>query len=198
MVFVSDLVNKHERQRTRPTIEEVEHAFTKVARNFDQVYVVADALDECDSLEVGTFVSHSLASCSGLRARRLVTSGKHPQVEQIYEDSARFELRSHDEDTLQYLQSRARREFPAQVLRDAEALGRVFSALLLSADGIPLIARLHMNALRGLRTPGKVYDETYQRAMERITKQPGELPVMATKVLRWVVCARIAVRAGDA
>lgn len=35
-----------------------------------------------------------------------------------------------------------------------------------------------------------MYDETYHAAMERITKQAGELPAMAIRVIRWIVCAK--------
>ena len=200
---LQDLMARHERQKTRPRINELEQAFAEMSTNFDRIYIIVDAMDECDNLEMDTFAAHLLSICSAHILRLLVTSRRHPQIEQIFEDSARLEMSANEDDTVHYLQSRARREFPPRVLRDGQALNRILRALLLSANGIPLIARLHMNALRGVRTPGAmlatiarlqsdsdVYDETYRRAMERITKQPGELPAMAMKVLRWVVCAK--------
>lgn len=207
---LQDLFTRHEQQKTRPSTAELVQVFGDVARGFDRIYIVVDAMDECDSLEVETFASHLFSICSAPACRLLVTTRRHPQIEQMFEDCTRLDMCATDADTLAYLQSRAKREFPSRVLREPQALARILQSILHSANGIPLIARLHMNVLRGIRTPGAmlaaiarlgsgsdVYDETYQAAMERITKQPGDLPAMALRVLRWICCAKRYLMAGE-
>lgn len=152
--YLQDLMSRHKQQKTKPRAKELEQAFAEVAQDFERIYIIVDAMDECDGLEMETFATHLRTICAAPTLRLLLTSRRHPGIEQIFEDSIRLDMRASDDDTLQYLRSRARREFPPRVVRDSQAIERILSALLLSANGIPLIARLHMNTLRGLRTPG--------------------------------------------
>lgn len=48
---IKDLHDRHEKERTRPSTDEISRALHSVATNFSRVFFIVDALDECQTTD---------------------------------------------------------------------------------------------------------------------------------------------------
>jgi hypothetical protein len=102
---VKELYNRHQARRTRPLLDEISRAFQSVAIMYSRVFIIIDALDECQETD-GSRAKllteiFSLQGKSGLKL--FATSRFIPEVEKDFENYLSLEIRASHEDIWNYL-----------------------------------------------------------------------------------------------
>jgi hypothetical protein len=105
---VRSLYDKHKEKGTRPSVEEVSGILQTVAGIYSRVIIIVDALDECqasDGCRI-TFLTEIFSLQTKTRANLFATSRFIPDITEKFKTSTIFEIRAHDKDVRQYLDSR--------------------------------------------------------------------------------------------
>ncbi|KAF2224387.1 hypothetical protein BDZ85DRAFT_216344, partial [Elsinoe ampelina] len=201
-----------------PTSTEYGQALLRVCSATTTTYLIIDALDECSD----TVRDPLLDIVSRLQAnhdvRLLCTSRLIPDVEERFQDCPQISILADSADVRKYLESQS---LPKCVRRDPGLQDQVYADIVASADGIFLLARLHVDSLRAQRTPNMVRDTleqlskgsnalemAYEKALDRIEGQLKEDSMLAKRVICWISYAQrpltveelitaLAVKAGD-
>lgn len=105
---VECLYDKHITMRTRPSSDEILDVLRDVVKMYTRLFVVVDALDECQvSDDTRARLLSELFSLQTLRGANIfATSRKIPQIIDQFDGCISLEIRAHDEDVLQYLHNR--------------------------------------------------------------------------------------------
>ncbi|OBT85043.1 hypothetical protein VE02_07148 [Pseudogymnoascus sp. 03VT05] len=200
---VSTLYRLHTDRRTRPSLDEICTALDSVLNNYSKAYIVIDALDECSDGD-GTR-SELLTILRRLQAktdtRLMVTSRFVSRIEQSFEGSLMLEIRASEADVKRYVTGQLHR-LPMCIQRDPELQGETQDGIVLAVDGMFLLARLHVDSLRGKMTKKAVrttlkklprgstaLNEAYDEAIERIESQLPEESELAKTVISWITYA---------
>ncbi|OBT50512.1 hypothetical protein VE04_09283 [Pseudogymnoascus sp. 24MN13] len=200
---VTSLHALHVDRRTRPSLNEICTALNSVLNNYSKTYIIIDALDECTDSD-GTR-SELLAVLRNLQAktdtRLMVTSRFVSRIEQSFEGSPMLEIRASEADVKRYVAGQLHR-LPMCVQRDPELQTETQGGIVLAVDGMFLLARLHVDSLRGKTTKKAVratlkklprgstaLNEAYDEAIERIESQLPEESELAKTVLSWITYA---------
>ncbi|UKZ55877.1 hypothetical protein TrVGV298_009701 [Trichoderma virens] len=210
---VKDLYNKHKEKRTRPSLEDIVGALQSVAAFYLRVYIVVDALDECQSSEGcrTEFLKEifDLQKTSG--ANLFTTSRFIPEIVNSFSEHPSLEIRASEEDIKRYLDRHIKHlsgfaEWNQQ-LRD-----EVTKVILGAVDGMFLLAQVYLNSLddktttRAVRKALKqlqkhspksiegqeceVLNHAYNDTMKRINRQKKGFQKLAQEVLSWITCAK--------
>lgn len=105
---VRALHDQHKAQRTRPSFEGVSRTLRAVAALYSRVFVVVDALDECQVSEGcrAPFLTEIFDLQSQSRVSMFATSRFIPDITERFKGSTILEIRARDEDIRQYLDGR--------------------------------------------------------------------------------------------
>lgn len=103
-----ELYTKFGEQDRRPQIQDLELTLLHVCRNFDQVFIAIDALDECDEATSRKRFLLFLATLQQTPSLRLfVTSRPHPEdVRRAFESAPQIVIEASDADLRKYLRKR--------------------------------------------------------------------------------------------
>ena len=116
--LVQVLYKQHQQRQTRPSIDEILKTLHAVIQNHTQVFIVVDALDECqDGPEYCDALLVGLRSLSAPQTRLMVTSRPIPKITQEFQNSSICEIRAREDDVRLYVESQTAR-LPACVLRN--------------------------------------------------------------------------------
>jgi hypothetical protein len=114
---LSKLYDHHEVRRTRPSLKETHNVLQSVLAGYSRVYVVIDALDECDS-------DHRLELLSKLRSlqskadlRLMATSRFLPVITEEFNGVPQLEVQADDADVKRFVNGQIKR-LPRCVQRD--------------------------------------------------------------------------------
>jgi hypothetical protein len=98
---IKNLYEHCNREQTRPSLEEISEVFHSVVANYSRVFIIIDALDECQNRR------RLLSETSSLQVKTevnlFVTSRFIPKIMKKFEGSMFLEIRARDEDVLRYL-----------------------------------------------------------------------------------------------
>ncbi|KPM40550.1 hypothetical protein AK830_g6003 [Neonectria ditissima] len=199
---VRDLYRRHRQDRTTPHFGEISETLYSLAATYSKVFIVVDALDECQSDTRTRFLEVILKLRAKARANIFATSRFNTEIKDMFEESVCLEIRATNEDVWKYLDGRML-ELPEFVRRNLELREEIMSEIVPLAKGMFLLAQLHLNSLmgkisvNGIRTAltklpsgSGAYHEAYESAMERIEHQVEEQRDLAKRVLSWITCAR--------
>jgi Cdc6-like AAA superfamily ATPase len=104
---VKSLFDKHKEKRTRPSLDEISRTLQSVASTYSRVIIIVDALDECqvsDGCRM-TFLTEIFSLQTKTGANFCATSRFIPDITEKFHRSTIFEIRAHNEDVRQYLDS---------------------------------------------------------------------------------------------
>lgn len=105
---LKDLHDRHGEKRTRPSLDEISKALESAAIQNSKVFIILDALDECQDLYRcrTKFLSaiFNLQMKSG--ANILATSRIIPEIMDRFKESPSIDIRASDDDIRRYLHSR--------------------------------------------------------------------------------------------
>ncbi|KAI7972793.1 hypothetical protein EIK77_003939 [Talaromyces pinophilus] len=152
-------------------------------------------------------------------ANLFATSRFIPEITERFKESFNVEIRADEQDVRRYLDERALESLPPFVAEDRKLLDDIKTKIVKAVDGmyVPLtssshntyfirrflLARLYLDSLEGRSSPkairialadlptgSEAYDYLYQKAMERIERQPKASQQLAKQVLAWIACAK--------
>jgi len=103
---VKDLYQSHISRKTTPTLDEVLKVLHSEMSRYSQVYVLVDALDECNDKDGQRqiLVSKLRALQAANAVNLMVTSRFNPKIEKEFEKAQKLEIRASDEDVHRYLE----------------------------------------------------------------------------------------------
>ncbi|PTB50089.1 hypothetical protein M431DRAFT_524041, partial [Trichoderma harzianum CBS 226.95] len=200
---VKDLYDQHKAKKTRPSIDEISKALQSVAATFSRVFIIVDALDECQASNKcrSTLLLEIFNLQAKTKTNFFATSRRIPDIEKVFKRYPSLEILASDEDVQNYLDSQMS-ELPGCVLKRLDLQEEIKIKIVKAIDGMFLLAKLHLDSLRSKWTPkairtalealptgSEAYTETYDAAMDRIKGQTGSRE-LAIQVLSWITCAR--------
>ncbi|KAL6798507.1 ankyrin repeat-containing domain protein [Trichoderma sp. SZMC 28012] len=104
---IKSLYNRHKDKRTNPSTNEILTVLQSVASIFSRIFIIVDALDECQ--ESSGCRASFISELSNLQMRNGVnifaTSRFIPDIRDRFKGSQEVEIRAHDEDVRKYLKS---------------------------------------------------------------------------------------------
>jgi ankyrin repeat protein len=167
---VARLHEQHADQGTKPSLREIFGALQEVVTKYSTVYVIIDALDECQDND-GTR-SHLLARVKDLQVgqdvRIMATARFIPEIEAEFQTAIKLEIQASDEDVRRYIAGQTHR-LPRYIQRDPALQATIQDKLVEAVDGMYaiclhlgnrasllvsrfLLARLHTDSLLDKRT----------------------------------------------
>ncbi|KAE8550321.1 hypothetical protein EYB25_006547 [Talaromyces marneffei] len=204
--YVEQLYLEHSRKGTRPTFEEITDVFFSVVAGFSWTFIIIDALDECNISDGARskFMSTIFDLHDRTRANVFATSRFIPDIEKEFKkrEADWLEIRASDEDMRRYLDGH-KSQLRSFILEDPELEEKVKATIVKAADGMFLLAKLHLDsledkinltqveqALEKLPRGSDAYDQAYEEAMERVQGQKRGFRDLAMQVLSWIICTK--------
>ncbi|KAJ5622285.1 hypothetical protein N7528_005517 [Penicillium herquei] len=207
---VQALYKRHRSGATRPSTLELSNALQTIAGTFSRIFIIVDALDECQTSSRLQFLPelfHLQARCG---ANIMATSRVTPEITAQFKDSFLLEIRATDEDVRMYLDGHMSQLRP--FVRDNSQLKEeIKNAISEAVDGMFLLAQIYLSFLEDKLTTNdirtslatlqkqdrtsseeqktEILGHAYDRIMERIEQQQSGLKKLALKVLSWITCA---------
>ncbi|KAL8966269.1 MAG: hypothetical protein Q9183_003446, partial [Haloplaca sp. 2 TL-2023] len=189
----------HKDKETRPSRAEVVDLLSLYHRLPSRVFIVVDALDECNATDnTKNLLAEELPRLLP-KAHFLFTSRKLGDIEQLFDGRPQLEIRASDSDIKRCIMDRVTHEprLRKHMAADPSLLELVQDAIVRRSDGMFLLAQLHISALATKHTRRALgasieslpieIDETYESTLRRINDQNPDDASLAKKVLMWVI-----------
>src|SRR5262249_39237143 len=124
-------------KRTRPSLDEISEVLHSVAGLYSRVFIIVDALDECQAPGVyRTGFLSELFSLQKMQATNiLVTSRFIPEITEKFDGSMFLEIRATDGDVQSYLDSHIS-QLPAFVGRSPDLQGEIKTEIANAVNGM--------------------------------------------------------------
>ncbi|KAH0535997.1 hypothetical protein FGG08_007114, partial [Glutinoglossum americanum] len=200
---VKTLYECHNRERTRPSFNQILEALKSVTAQYSRVLIIVDALDECgvSNGERQKFLSAIFNLQDKTGANIFATSRINDSIARLFEAAISLEIRASNEDVESYLDGQMLL-LQSDILDDA-LRGMIRREVIRAIDGMFLLAQLHMNTLMDQPTKGDIkqalqhltkgrdgLDKTYKQTMERIEDQGSRTRELAKRILAWIIHAK--------
>ncbi|KAL7945818.1 hypothetical protein V8C42DRAFT_357458 [Trichoderma barbatum] len=207
---VRGMYNQHKGKWTRPSLSEILAALHSVAEMYSRVFIIVDALDECQDSDGcrQTFITELFKLQEKCEANLFMTSRFIPEIVGRFKAaSASLEIRASTEDIERYLKSNIS-QLPTFIQKNPELQQKIATGISEVVDGMFLLAQIYLNslsdkvtpkainiALKGFQkpTPGSneaqrasVLGLAYEQAMLRINGQQSGFKDLAHQVLLWI------------
>jgi hypothetical protein len=134
---VKSLYESHNDKRTRPSFDEISKELRSVVVNYSKVFIVIDALDECQVSDGShkRFLSEifNLQIKTGLNL--FTTSRFIPEIKKEFKGSVSLEIRASEEDVRRYL-NRYISQLPSFVLSSPDLQEEIKTKILKAVDGM--------------------------------------------------------------
>lgn len=100
---VEELHQKHAGRGTKPSLDDIYSALRVIVAQYPYVYVVVDALDECQSETRSQLLAKLFDLQKSADVRLMATSRFVPDVEDAFRSALRLEVAASDEDVKQFV-----------------------------------------------------------------------------------------------
>lgn len=131
-----NLYHKHNDRKSRPSLEEISTVLESVVKAYNRVFIILDALDECEMFgEVQKFLQLLFNIQEKERMNLMATSRFIPPIENQFKNSVTLEIRASNEDVKRYLNSRIDL-LPSFIRRRPDLKERIQSEISESAEGM--------------------------------------------------------------
>ncbi|KAL6709052.1 hypothetical protein ACN47E_002179 [Coniothyrium glycines] len=202
--MLSELHIRHVSRNTKPSEQDLSKSLETVLSSYQTVYLVIDALDECIERFLGP--TSLLTICYDLQKtsdfRIMVTSRHTAEIHEKFEGLPQLEVRASSADVARYVKGQIH-HLPPCIREDSDLQDQVQGKIIDAADGMFLLARLHVDSLRDKRTKAKVMtaltnfskgsnalEHAYDKARTRIeSRLPGD-KALAKSALSWISYAQ--------
>ncbi|KAF3230010.1 hypothetical protein TWF191_000249 [Orbilia oligospora] len=201
---VKEMYQRNTEKRMRPSIDDIFRALESVSKDYERVFIIVDALDECQTSyncrEI--FLSKLFQLQSNCGTNLFITSRALPEIMKKFDsvDAEVLEVRAHKEDVRNFLEAQISSS-GEQLLIDCRE--EIKDEITNVVDGMFLLAQLHFeaiktktslkkmrSALKTLSAGEKAYDNAYEDAMARIEAQSDDFKDLAYHVLWWIIRAK--------
>jgi Cdc6-like AAA superfamily ATPase len=140
---VKCLYERHKGKQTRPSLDEVSRTLSSVATLYSSVFIIVDALDECQVS--GGCRAKFLAEIFSLQAKYGVnlfaTSRLIPEITERFKESISLEIRASEEDVRRYLDGHML-QLPGFVIKSPELQEEIKTEIVRSVDGMYAVSFL--------------------------------------------------------
>jgi NACHT domain len=134
---VKSLYKRHKIKRTRPSFEEISKVLYSVVADFSKVFIIIDALDECQVSNRGR--RRVLSEIFNIQAKTSVnlfaTSRFIPEIIKEFKGSVSLEIRASDNDVQKYLDGHML-ELPSFVVRSHDLQEEIKTKITKAVDGM--------------------------------------------------------------
>ncbi|KAL8836267.1 MAG: hypothetical protein Q9176_006416 [Flavoplaca citrina] len=191
---VTALYQKFGKQKQSPTLRDLVHALSLSCRKYEVVYIIIDALDECESrCRAGLL---SLLDDLKEYAKLFVTSRPYPDnIREAFNCGPQIEIKAHSLDLERYISEQIRSSDMSDEIDDTFRAEMV-TKIVQSAQDMFLLAVLHVRTVFNESTIGDMEDAldclpqdlhtAFQETMQRIKRQPDGRSTMALQALRLI------------
>ncbi|KAI1844412.1 hypothetical protein JX266_009506 [Neoarthrinium moseri] len=205
---LKELYERHALKRTKPTLEEISTALRTVVATFARVFIIVDALDECQVADNcrTRFVHQLLRLQTQQGISVFATTRRMPDIEKELSNSLIIEIRASEEDIGRYLKS-AIACLPRFIADRSDLQDEITQTISRVVDGMFLLAQLYFNTLldkdnpknlrkalqdltTGSRSSEAAYNSAYDDTMLRIEGQLKGQAARAKEVMMWITCAK--------
>ncbi|KAM3075825.1 hypothetical protein ACMFMG_007950 [Clarireedia jacksonii] len=203
-ITVKELYNRHKIVRTRPSLDEISRSLQAVATLYSRVFIIVDALDECQISDGCR--QQFLSALFNLQAKcgtnLFITSRPIASIEKEFEGNPILEIRASEEDVRKFLEDKMFR-LPRFVNCSLDFQEEIKTDIIKAIDGMFLLAQLYFEsltrkgspnairaALKNLAIEFEAHNYIYKDAMERINLQQEGFRLLAKRVLSWIICAK--------
>ncbi|KAL8715136.1 MAG: hypothetical protein Q9220_001093 [cf. Caloplaca sp. 1 TL-2023] len=195
---ISTLYQKFSKQQRAPPQQDLMHALSAMCCGHRRVFIVVDALDECESKHRREFLK--LLDELKETVNIFITSRPHiDDLAKIFEPLFLVEVKAHDSDLWKYI---------AQEIECSEAHDEIDSAfkeeiiekVISRAQSMFLLAVSHVQTVLSEPTEGEMVEAlealpeslhaAFEETMQRIQRQPESRSRLALRSLLWLVYAR--------
>lgn len=203
--IVDDLYKTHRVRRTRPTVNEISSTLQSVAIMYSRIFIVMDALDECETSNQcrENLLSEIFKLQTKAGANLLVTSRLIPEIMDKFKEYPSLEIRAHDTDIIMFLEGNMSQLPQPCVQNNSKLQESIKNKISKAADGMLvyplqlrvrpnqltnyrfLLARLYLDALIDKTTHDKILD-----TLETLPQGPGALNQAYTEAIKRIKCQR--------
>lgn len=133
---VQELYDRHHTKETRPSVGELIGTLQSVTAMHSRVFIMIDALDECQSSDYrrSRFVSEMFILQAKTRMNLFATSRFIKEIEEMFQNVPKVEIRASDEDIRRYLSDNMP-QLPGFV-RDFNLQEQITTAVLQAVQGM--------------------------------------------------------------
>ncbi len=134
---MKDLYGRHKDKRTRPSLDEISTTLHSVISTYSSVYIVIDALDECQVSDRcrSRFLSNIFNLQAKTRAKLFATSRPIPDIEKEFKGCLSREILASDEDVQRYLDGH-KSQLPAFVLSKPGLHDEIKTEIVRAVEGM--------------------------------------------------------------
>lgn len=132
---IEQMYKRHANRGTKPSLDELYNILGEVVAQYPYVYIVVDALDECQK-EPRQRLLDKLRDLQGAHdVRLMVTSRLIPEILDVFEHALKLEIRADNGDIKQFIDSQ-RYRLPSRIQQDKSLLGAIEEKIVEASDGM--------------------------------------------------------------
>ncbi len=137
---VKVIYDQHKTKQTRPSFEEISQSLLSVAATYSRVFIVVDALDECQVSEGcrERFIKETLNLQALSGANVFATSRFIPEIIAKFEGSLSLEIHAKEEDLRLYLNGHMDR-LPGFIKNNLELKDDIKTRIIQAVDGVLVV-----------------------------------------------------------
>jgi hypothetical protein len=132
---VEDMHKKHANRGTKPSLDDIYSALREVVALYPYVYIVVDALDECQHETRRQLIARLLDLQKGADVRLMATSRHIPDIEDAFKGTLRLEVRTSQEDAMRFVDGQMYR-LPTCVQKSVALQEMVKEKIVEAVDGM--------------------------------------------------------------
>ncbi|KAF8858973.1 hypothetical protein BDZ45DRAFT_621579, partial [Acephala macrosclerotiorum] len=202
--IIDTVYKRYRDSNKRPAFQELKNILSTECGEFDQVFIVIDALDECNLAEERRLVLTMIDEITSNSSTRILVTSR-PNFEDIntgLDAHTRIEIAATHTDIELYLRQKikANKVFMKRISAVAGLECQVVDAIAARASGMFLMAVLQLDRIWTERTSTKIQmalktlpsklEATYQDTLERIRRQAEPDNFLGIKILQWVAMTK--------
>jgi hypothetical protein len=140
---IKSLYNKHKNMRTQPSFDELSRTLYIVAAMYSRVFIIVDALDECQESDGcrSRFLSEIFNLQAKSRANIFATSRFIPEITERFEGSMSLEIRASEHDVRRYVDGHMS-HLPSFVGRSLDLQEEIKVEIVKAVDGMYVSGQL--------------------------------------------------------
>jgi hypothetical protein len=134
---VKALYDQHRDRRTRPSFDEISRALQSVAAMCSQVFIVVDALDECQASDGcrAKFLTEIFSLQAKCGAHLFATSRFILEITELFKSSTSLEIRATKDDVERYMEGHMQ-QLPSFVQRNQQLQEEIKTGISEAVDGM--------------------------------------------------------------
>lgn len=132
-----ELYDRHEKKQTRPLLEDISKALHSVVASYSKVFIIVDALDECQAVDGcrTRLLSEIFALQGKFKVQLMATSRFIPEITERFKESFALEIHANGEDVRKYIDGHMD-QLPSFVGCNSELQEEIKNGIIQSVQGM--------------------------------------------------------------